>query len=382
MSSRTSKQRLLALSLAAIPIGCSIFGGDHRPAYQKAGETEPLEVPPGLSEPAADSRMQIPSLDGERVSAVETLRLARQPETAGGYTQSTAAPANAVLPRFAGMRVRRAGGVRWLEVDADAAALWPKLRDFWRQAGIEVVRTEPQLGTMQTAWIEPREGALTAEALRDSFRLRVERQDADTTNVYITHRSAARTGGDNAARWAPRSSDPGLEAEYITRLMVYLGESQREAERQLAAADGEANAMHLDRVAGIPVLVVKDQFRDVWPLTGVALDRAGLPVEEEDVGAGTYYFRYQPAVGETEAVLAGLPGSGNSARLHQNGRYQVHLLDQPGQTLITAHAERREALAPAAAEEILTRLIASMQNGVANNGARLGTLSATPPGGA
>lgn len=373
---RLTVAALLAASLA----GCGLFGGDDRPVYQQSEETRPLEVPPDLTEPPTDSRMTIPPLDGRRVSALET---ARQEALAAGASTQPAVPERAeqVLPEYAGMRVRRAGAVRWLEVDTDPAVLWPKLDDFWRQAGIDLAREDPRLGIIQTDWVEPEGGAAADIGMRDSYRLRLERQDADTTNVFITHRGAARTG-EGAALWQPRPSDPGLEAEYLTRLMVYLGAPAQTAEQQIAAADGDAARMRLDRVAGIPVLVVKGQFPEIWQLTGVALDRAGLSVEEEDVGSGTYYFRYQPATAESQGVLTGLPAANDEAELDNNGRYQVHLLDQPGQTLITAHTGAREALPPEAAEEILTRLISSMQNGAGGAQAQLGSLPAPEPDGA
>jgi outer membrane protein assembly factor BamC len=358
----------VAACLAATLTGCSLFGGD-RPSYEQSGETRPLEVPPDLIEPPGDSRMAIPPLDGGRVSALETAR--QESLTVGGSTTPASAE---VLPQYPGMRVRHEGGVRWLEVDADAAVLWPQMNDFWREAGLELARSDPRLGIIQTEWTEPSSIA----GLRDSYRLRLERQDVETTNVYITHRGATRAG-ESAASWQPRPSDPGLEAEYLTRLMVYLGAPAQTAERQIAAADDGATRMRLDQVAGIPVLVVKGQFPKVWQLTGIALDRAGLPVEEEDVVNGTYYFRYEPAVAGSAGVLTGLPAD-EDAKLKENARYQVHLLDQPGQTLITAHTAAHEALPTGAAEEILTRLITSMQNG--QGGAQLGTLSPSAPDGA
>lgn len=372
------KRLLTATSVMLILNGCAFFGGDDRAPYERASETRPLEVPPDLSAPPIDSRMSIPSLDEERVSAVETARLATKPDAFANWAESAGTPAEQVLPRFADMRVRRQGGARWLEIDADPAALWPKLHDFWSHAGVELAREEPQLGIMQSEWIEPfGEGALDT-GMRDQYRLRLERQDADTTNVYITHRGTVRTGSNEAARWEPRSSDLGLEAEYLTRLMVYLGESRQQAEQQVASAEPDGAPMRLDRVAGIPVLVVEDQFSRVWPLTGVALDRAGLPVEEEDVVNGTYYFRYRPAAGQSVGVLTGRVDKAGNANLYENGRYQVHLLDQPGQTLITAQSGNRESLAPAAAEEILKRLIASMQGGggQVSSEARFSTLPA------
>ncbi|MGH8502818.1 MAG: outer membrane protein assembly factor BamC [Gammaproteobacteria bacterium] len=360
----TGGKPLAAVCLATLLGGCGVFGGDDRPAYEKSGETPPLEVPPGLSAPPTDSRMNIPAPAGETVSAVA---LARQQEQSLGGADSSASEAVAVagvLPEFPDMRVRHDGGARWLEIEADPAVLWPKLRDFWRENDIEIARDEPRLGIIETAWTAPGENQLPGIGLRDKYRVRLERQSADVTNVYVTHRGAEQVGSDSAQRWQPRPADLGLEAEYLTRLMVYFGEPRQQAERQLAAARGNATAMRLDKVAGIPVLVVEDQFRNVWQKTGLALDRAGLPVEEEDMVDGAYYIRYRPGTAQAAAgVLTGLPGAKATGALNENERYQVHLLDQPGQTLITAHTAAREALPPAAAEEILERLITSMQGG-------------------
>jgi len=356
---------IAAISLTMLLGGCGVFGGDDRPTYEQSGETQPLEVPPDLSAPPTDSRMNIPAPEGDTVSAIA---LARQQEQFLGDNEpagfSSAAVAG-VLPEFADMRVRQNGGARWLEIKADPAVLWPKLRDFWRENGIEIARDEPRLGIIETGWIEPDDNELPGIDLRDKYRLRLERQGAGIANVYLTHQGAEQADSPRDLRqWEPRPSDLGLEAEYLTQLMVYLGEPRQQAERQLAMARGDATAMRLDKVAGIPVLVVEDQFRNVWQKTGLALDRAGLPVEDEDMVDGAYYIRYRAPTARATGVLTGLPDDdGVEARLDENQRYQVHLLDQPGQTLITAHTAAREALPPGAAEEILERLITSMQGG-------------------
>jgi outer membrane protein assembly factor BamC len=350
---------LVAVSNAGMLGGCSLFGGDDRDAYEAADEARPLELPPDLVQPVADSRMAIPRLRNDRVSALETARPGRDVALPRVAQATTTESSEQVLPEYPGMRVRHQGAVRWLEVDTDPAVLWPRLNNFWRQAEIDLAREDPRLGIIQTEWIQP-----AGAELRDSYRLRLERQDADTTNVFISHRGAVMPSDAEARQWQTRLSDPELEAEYLTRLMVYLGEPAQSAKQQVAAARDEGTEMRLDRIAGIPVLVVKGQFPHVWQLTGVALDRAGLPVEAEDAGSGTYYFRYQPAPAAAQGMLTGLPNKDDSVRLDEDGRYQVHLLDQPGQTLITAQAAEREALPPAAAEEILMRLIASMQGRV------------------
>src|SRR3989442_15256853 len=55
--------------------------------------------------------------------------------------------------------------------------------------------------------------------------------------VYTTPRDVAGTTGQTA--WQPRESDPGLEAEFLRRVMVRLG-AQEEKAKQLAASGGGA----------------------------------------------------------------------------------------------------------------------------------------------
>src|SRR5919206_1971089 len=99
------------------------------------------------------------------------------------------------------MQVRQQGGVRWLEVDADPAVLWPQLKAFWRQTGFGLVRSNPRLGIMQTNWVESHGDAPRGVRLRDTYRLRLERGNDDTTDVYISHRGVAEVQANGKTRW-------------------------------------------------------------------------------------------------------------------------------------------------------------------------------------
>ncbi len=77
-------------------------------------------------------------------------------------------------------------------------------------------------------------------------------------------------------------------------------------------------------IDGIPVLFVGDQYSRVWRRTGIALDRTGLAIFEQSRAKGVYFI---------DASNLDLP-DGYSL---QSSRYQVHLLPQNAQTLITVH---------------------------------------------
>src|SRR5438445_10595880 len=79
---------------------------------------------------------------------------------------------------------------------------------------------------------------------RDKFRTRLDRTpDGKGTEIYISHRGMKEVytaprdvaGTTGQTMWQPRESDPGLEAEFLRRVMVRLG-AQEEKARQLAAS--------------------------------------------------------------------------------------------------------------------------------------------------
>src|SRR5204862_7634906 len=73
---------------------------------------------------------------------------------------AAAAPTGAppvVLPAVERIHVERAGMQRWLVVeDQPPEKLWPVVRDFWQENGFLIKFEAPELGVMETDWIESR----------------------------------------------------------------------------------------------------------------------------------------------------------------------------------------------------------------------------------
>jgi len=131
---------------------------------------------------------------------------------------------------------------------------------------------------------------------RDRFRTRVERT-ATGSEVFISHRGAeegfvSNDRRDEGTRWRFRPSDPQLEAEFLTRLLVTLG-TKDEPARTLMASAPETPA-RARTVAGRPAatMEVDEPFDRAWRRVGLALDRSGFTVEDRDRAAGLYYVRY------------------------------------------------------------------------------------------
>ncbi len=269
-------------------------------------KTTPLEVPPDLPKPAASDRYAIPDAAG----GTATLSEYNQDRPNKVQAQS------GVVPKFEGAKVMRAGTQRWLQVDAKPDAVWPVLREFWQQQGFVIAQDDPTIGIMETDWAENRakipqgfirdtvgkvfDQAYSSPEL-DRFKTRVERGPTpDTTEIYITHRGAyemyvadANLRQTGKTAWQPRESDPNLEAEMLSRLMVRFGTPETVASTTVKAAKVVDPRATLTKGSdGTPVLMLKDDFDRAWRRVGLSLDRRGFSVQDRNREAGLYYVKY------------------------------------------------------------------------------------------
>ena len=297
--------RLSTLALATLLVsGCTVlnpFSGEKVDYKTSAGKSKPLEVPPDLSQLSRDSRFQA---QGGVISASTA--------AAAGTAQPgvVATAAVAVLARGE-IRVERAGQARWLVVPQAPEQLWPQLRTFWEQRGFVLQTDDAAIGVMETNWAENRSklpndvirntlgrlvGNLYDTGERDLFRTRIERT-ATGSEIFVSHRGAEEVYvGErrDALTWRARASDPQLEAEMLSRMMVALAPKEPQAQALAAvsaATDGPPRARMLDGQPA-PTVEVDDPLDRAWRRVGLALDRGGFTVEDRDRAGGLYYVRY------------------------------------------------------------------------------------------
>jgi len=280
--------------------------------YKSAGTLPPLEVPPDLTAPSRDGRFTVPE-SGKSAATLSGYEAERKDQTRSG--------SSGVLPQVEQMRVERAGSERWLVVQEQPEKLWPLVKDFWQENGFLIKTELPEAGVMETDWAESRatipEGFLRdflgkildqvySTGERDKFRTRLERApDGKGTEIYISHRGMAevyrnqRTADQTV--WQPRAPDPGLEAEFLRRLMVRLGAQEARA-KQLAATSAQPllRAELKKATDGTELLQVNEPFDRAWRRVGLALDRVGFTVEDRDRQKGIYFVRYADPEAEME----------------------------------------------------------------------------------
>ncbi len=381
------------IGFSALTTGCSFVGNisdsnriDYRSAAQ--AKTTPLEVPPDLTQIRRDNRFSIP--DAEQGSA-----------TASSYSANRGtrplATANGVvaLNQLKDMRVERNGSQRYLVLKLAPEVLWPQLKDFWQESGFVIATENETTGVMETDWAENR-GKIPQDMIRasigklfdglystgerDKFRTRVERGTNGEIEVYISHRGAQEvyTGAnkDNTA-WTSRANDAGLEAEFLSRLMMRLGADEGKARATVAAAAGATPAAATGTAAGttttattaprskfvtaneLSYLETDEGFDRSWRRVGLALDRIGFTIEDRDRSKGIYFVRYidqdidAKTKGASEGFFAKLFSWGSSEAAKDGQKYRILVRENGDVSYVTVHGEDGKVSGSAVAEKIL-----------------------------
>ena len=332
--------------MLALLVGCSSIGlGDKRIDYRSGAAQAPtLEMPPDLSAPGKDDHYRVPN--GEGVSTYSDY-------SKGGATSSP--KALAVLPQAKGVSLARNGTQRWLLVNDKPENVWPVVKAFLQEGGLSIKSEDQSAGLLETDWAEnrariPQEGLrgyigkvfdnLYSSGERDQYRLRLERgRDGISTEVYITHKGMEEvlSADKNTSKWQARANDPEMEAIMLQRLMARFSGVESQAAEALPEAQIAAGATAtLQEISdGSKVIVLHDAFDHSWRRIGLAIERAGLSVEDKDRAKGIYFLKAVKAENGWLDKLQFWKDSSDSARYRVNVREngavcEVSATDQNG----------------------------------------------------
>lgn len=311
--------KVLQIGIASVVLislaGCSAVGlGNKRIDYRSgAAQVPALELPPDLTAPGRDDRYKVPGSEGGESVATYS-------EYSRDGTAVVRPAGSAVLPEVKGVRLERNGAQRWLVVNEQPENVWAVVKAFFQENGLTIASEDQAAGVMETDWAENRakvEQGGIREAIskvfenlyssgeKDQYRARLERgKDGVSTEVYITHRGMEEVlaADGNTSKWQPRPSDPELEAIMLQKLMVRFGATPAQAGAAMsgapAAGSPEATAPRGDGRAalqeifdGSSIIEINDAFDRSWRRVGLAIERAGLAVEDKDRARGIYFLR-------------------------------------------------------------------------------------------
>ncbi|AEJ00485.1 NlpBDapX family lipoprotein [Nitrosomonas sp. Is79A3] len=315
----------LVLALSLTNTGCNLFPETKTIDYKSAGKLPALDIPPDLIKPAIDERYSIPELSTSGSATFSTYSSERGGQQKAGGTSSSFLPSS-----IQNVHIERAGTQRWLVVPQSPETVWPIVKEFWQELGFLIKIEVPEAGIMETDWAENRAkipqdfvrtflstflDSIYSTAERDKFRTRLERNEAGSTEIYISHRGMNEVlegGSLNRTIWQPRPADPDLEAEMLSRLMMRFGVEEEKAKLELTTGKSTAlERAYIDRETG-NTLIINEAFDRSWRRVGLALDRIGFTVEDRNRVEGIYFVRYlspdkdSKKKSDDEGILSGI----------------------------------------------------------------------------
>jgi len=203
--------RVATVTLCLMLGGCTVVGDwfshgetDYKGASKR---TQPLEVPPDLTQLQRDSRY-LPQ--GGVVTASDLNKPAGSAPSQPGAAPAPATP-EVALAAAGNLHLERNGEQRWLTTSDAPENVLPKVRAYWQSQGFVIKTDEPKTGILETDWKEsrsklPSEGIrgvlsnlldnFSDSGLRDRYRTRLERRADSGTNIYITHFGSIETASD------------------------------------------------------------------------------------------------------------------------------------------------------------------------------------------
>ena len=361
------KKIIIVGSILFLSAGCSTMDNltdtTNGINYKKSSSIKTLEFPPDLTTPEFDAAFVVPSSGSVRASSVNN-----------GLVDRYSGRDIEVLTTSNNMRIGSSGTVRWLDVDISANKLWPKIRDFWRSLGIDVVKDEPRIGIMLTEWAENQAGLpkdWLREALgsifkgtfdagtRDQYRIRVEKIEANKTRIYLTHKGSEKIVTETGVGWELRPPKRELEAEMLNRLQAFLQGDKYSATKNSNETDATQTSSLVTLITedNHPLLQVHENYKKAWVRTGIMLERMGLTVESRQQAQGIYGVVYNG--NETVDKKGGFFSNlfkGKQTFLTKGTAYQIHIRDAGRLAEVKIMDEEGKPLAPDQAKKILTRL--------------------------
>jgi outer membrane protein assembly factor BamC len=337
---RLTKRYAALLMAGGLVAGCGTSSSPTQIDYKSDSRSKQvsLAVPPNMIEEASDQRSLAPQ------SGATSLSTLQQVQAKAPTSDLT------VVPAVNGMHIQRDGTESWLVIDGKTPEqAWPQIRRFWQEQGFLLVVDQRATGVMETDWNETHaqiNNGLIRDTLskamgnsyvaseRNKYRTRLEAAPSGGTYVFISQKGMqeALSGANNdSSEWKPKPNDPGLETEYLKRLMASLaandsrasaGDPQSTAltpagaQAAPGAATAGANSAAAKTAAENVALSVQsptpeqtdtvntpgqhteteltlgEPYDRAWVRVGIALDRSNFTVDSRDRARGLYSIRY------------------------------------------------------------------------------------------
>jgi len=280
--------------------------GEIKINYYSDKSVTSLEVPPDLTAPKYENSFRLSEyIDNIDPSYVDLGGKQKDPETV-----------EKILPEYTDIVVKKFGTRRWLEVNKETDLVWNLSKQFLKDQGFVIKKSNKKIGYMETDYLENKpeipakslgiiRGLLSSVSPQinytlpsvDKFTIRIEPIDSgNKSQVHLSVSSmkevATKVAGDASTLWQSKERDIALENEMLYMLMVFLGGDAAKAREKIVDAqeEGKVFVELADGINGYGKLVFKLNFIDTWDNMSWAISNLNIELDDKDLKEKTFYI--------------------------------------------------------------------------------------------
>lgn len=329
------------MGLCLLPVvllaGCGWLGGekglfrDRAGEYSKAAELPPLAIPDDL--------------DRQRIQAFYVIPPAASTAASQGPFEVPRPEALAQGRDDQAVRIQKLGDEQWALVSLAPDQAWPVLKGFLQSNRVALQAEHPQQGLIITDWLQA-EGRVQQEQYVIRLDAGVQR---NSTEVHVRQRQQ---GSAAELPWPRRSDVPAREQALLYEIAGHFAASTSAVSVSLLAQGiRTASKVNLQQASpgAEPWLLLELPYDRAWASLGVALDKAGFTLLDQNHSDGVYYVA-RPAAAEQPGWWARRMGAKRAATpaVGERGAWRVSLRPLDAQRMrigIDGHAPGTLAVA-------------------------------------
>ena len=264
-----------------------------------------LEVPPDLTSPSYENSFRIrefvKNIDTKTVNLSESQEILESKQN--------------VLKVPVDIQIKGSGNRKWLIVDKNSETVWNLSKQFLKENGFIIEKSNKEIGFMQTNYLEnkPKIPSSSMGWIRsmlqsaienvsyqlpsvDSYSIRVEPLDLNKTELHLSLSSMAEvisgSGKNETTFWQYKKRDPALEIEMLYKLMVFLGSDSAEAREKIITSSNQAklNIEISKDINGYSKLTFNYGVEETWDNINWALSNLNIELQDKDIKEKSFYI--------------------------------------------------------------------------------------------
>ena len=281
--------------------------GDIKINYYADKSVASLIVPPDLTEPSYQNSFRLSEYVDNIDPNIIDLGNATEPKK----------EIEKILVPIEGIRVKKSGNRRWLEVDKDIDFIWNLSKQFLKEKGFVLKKVNNKIGVMETDFLENKKPDIPATSMGwirsmlqstienvnytlptvDSYMIRVEPISENTTQVHLSINSMAEviTGVDKNRHtlWQKQERNIPLETEMLYSLMVFLGGDEAASREKIinSQEDNKIDITLLDGFNGYAKIRFNLPFLETWDNLSWAITQMDIDIYDRDLKERTIYIK-------------------------------------------------------------------------------------------